>query len=310
MVEIIDFSTWNVYDGASEGSGRSEKIWLKSDDGSIGLFKFPKINPSVNKETTEHISEHLAHKIGNIIGVPTAKVDIGKYNGRIGCMSYFVCEENEFLREGIWFFSKKYPKYDADRMIDKETGKYYCVEHLFDTVPDILSNRLLIEMMLFDFLIGNSDRHQSNWALLLKLVPEEHLSLRIRWCPLYDNGSSLCSYLIDEEIPGLIGKDKNRFEATVDSKSRSIIRIDGTKKSLPTHREVIRFLLKKYDVTKEIAMGFVNKLLPEKITEVLEEYPEELLSNVKKEMICRFLNRKCQILSELLKEVDKSVEDE
>ena len=31
MINIIDFSNWKEYDGASEGSGRSEKIWLKSD---------------------------------------------------------------------------------------------------------------------------------------------------------------------------------------------------------------------------------------------------------------------------------------
>ena len=37
MLKLIDFSKWNVYDGASEGSGRSEKIWLKSDVGEIPL---------------------------------------------------------------------------------------------------------------------------------------------------------------------------------------------------------------------------------------------------------------------------------
>ena len=42
MIPVQDYSDWNIYDGASEGSGRSEKIWLTSDDGNIGLFKFPK----------------------------------------------------------------------------------------------------------------------------------------------------------------------------------------------------------------------------------------------------------------------------
>ena len=46
MINIIDFSNWKEYDGASEGSGRSEKIWLKSDTNQIGLFKFPKIDSS------------------------------------------------------------------------------------------------------------------------------------------------------------------------------------------------------------------------------------------------------------------------
>ena len=39
MIPVHDYSDWNIYDGASEGSGRSEKIWLISDDGNIGLFK-------------------------------------------------------------------------------------------------------------------------------------------------------------------------------------------------------------------------------------------------------------------------------
>ena len=44
MFEVINFDSWNVYNGASEGSGRSEKIWLISDTGEIGLFKYPKID--------------------------------------------------------------------------------------------------------------------------------------------------------------------------------------------------------------------------------------------------------------------------
>lgn len=75
MIPVQDYSDWNIYDGASEGSGRSEKIWLISDDGNIGLFKFPKIDPTTSQETTEHISEHLAHQLGEVLGVSTANVE-------------------------------------------------------------------------------------------------------------------------------------------------------------------------------------------------------------------------------------------
>ena len=51
MFEVINFDSWNVYNGASEGSGRGEKIWLISDTGEIGLFKYPKIDPTTQKET-------------------------------------------------------------------------------------------------------------------------------------------------------------------------------------------------------------------------------------------------------------------
>ena len=35
MIQIMNFDSWNIYEGASEGSGRSEKIWLKSDTNQI-----------------------------------------------------------------------------------------------------------------------------------------------------------------------------------------------------------------------------------------------------------------------------------
>ena len=306
MINIIDFSNWKEYDGASEGSGRSEKIWLKSEEGQIGLFKFPKIDPVDNKETTEHISEHLAHKIGEVIGVPTAEVDIGTYGGRIGSMSYFVCEQNEFLKEGIWFLSAKFPKYNIEEMKDEESGKYYCMEHLFGAASHLLSNRIHIEMMLFDFLIGNSDRHQSNWAILIGAKIEKGFTISIRQCPLYDNGSSLCCYVNSKEIPQLLGSDKKRFDALVDSKSKSRIRIDGNKKGLPSHREVIKYLFENYSVSREIAKEFLNKLSVETITTLLSEYPEDILSIEKKNLISKFLIRKIEILEELLKEDEKN----
>lgn len=112
MVDILDFTDWNEYDGASEGSGRSEKIWLQSAEGKTGLFKFPKIDPATSDVTTEHISEHLACRLGEMLEVATAKVDIGRYHQRIGSMSYLASQEGEWLIEGISFISGAFPLYE------------------------------------------------------------------------------------------------------------------------------------------------------------------------------------------------------
>ena len=244
MFNIENFDSWNVYDGASEGSGRSEKEWLISESDEIGLFKYPKFDPKDQRETTEHISEHLAHQLGLILNIPTAKVDIGVRDGRIGSMSYLVRSPDEMLAEGITFISGVYPRYNVETLRDEESGVYYCFDHILNSVPSIVPVKIWIEMMLFDFLIGNADRHQSNWALLLKIVSDDPLSVQIRRCPLYDNGSSLCSYVNKKQVEEYLGKDTNRFKSLVDTKSKSIIRIDGTQKSRPTHRNVISYLIK------------------------------------------------------------------
>lgn len=70
---MTDFNSWKEYEGASEGSGRSEKIWLvDSASNMIGLFKYPK-----SLLTTEYFSEKLASELGRKIGIDCAKVDIG-----------------------------------------------------------------------------------------------------------------------------------------------------------------------------------------------------------------------------------------
>lgn len=307
MFEVVDFSAWKIYDGASEGSGRSEKVWLISEQGQIGLFKYPKIHPEDQKETTEHISEHLAHQLGEILGVPTAKVDIGTRDGRIGSMSYLVSKPNEALLEGINFISGHYPQYNADTMRDEESGTYYCIDHILSSVPQILPIKIWIEMMLFDYLIGNTDRHQSNWALLLGVSVDEKISIQLSQCPLYDNGSSLCCYVKDSEVETYIGKDVLRFDSLVNSKSKSIIRIDGTKKAHPRHLDVAKFLLNQYPVAQAIAGRFVERLTEEVVDSLLEQYSAAILNPQKNVLIRRYLIKKRDMLTDLLKGKGDSV---
>lgn len=302
LFEKKDFSTWNLYEGFAEGSGRSEKQWLQSPDGKIGLFKWPKTDPVTGHTTYEHISEHLAHQIGNIVGVPTANVEIGEYDSRIGSMSYLVNGSNEELREGAWFLLGKHPFYDLNTLQDTATGKYYSIEHIFEITSNEFIRGFWIDMMLFDFLIGNRDRHQNNWAFLLPIEDKEKTVIRVRPCPLYDNGSSLCCYINDSQIDEYLGKDRNRIFSLVDSKSRSIIRIDPTTKKQPLHSEVVRYLTNNYPSAIETTERFITSLNKQRIVELIYAYPDDLLPQTRKKLIILFLEEKVKLLRKIREE--------
>ncbi len=76
---LKDFSNWKEYTGSSEGSGRSEKIWLENDN-KIGVFKFPKVKKdkygNIIEISTEYIAEKLSSNIAKIINIKNAEIDI------------------------------------------------------------------------------------------------------------------------------------------------------------------------------------------------------------------------------------------
>ncbi len=285
-----DFSFWEKYDGASEGSGRSEKIWLLNPDtDQIGLFKFKK-----DIYTTDHVSECIAYELAKLIGIPCAKFELGTYQGREGSMSYNIVDrEGAILIEGIYCISAIY-NFDAERLIDVETGEKYSLEMIRKVLEPLELFDSFLPLLVFDFLIGNTDRHQSNWALILE---NGKLSLS----PLYDNSSSLCAYVKEDRIKQYLGKDMLLWKSLVDTKSKSIIRITGHDKKAPTHLEMLKFLKKQYyRETKDIVQMMEERISEEAVCRILDKYKESL-SEEKRALIKKYILAKIEMLKNVYK---------
>lgn len=281
-----DFSFWEEYEGTAEGSGRSEKIWLiNPDTNQTGLFKFKK-----DIATTDHVSECIAYDLANLIGIPCARFEIGVYNGREGSMSYnIVTHKNEMLIEGIYCISLQYSHFDAETLTDLETGDRYSLEMIKKSLEPFGLFARFLPILVFDFLIGNTDRHQSNWALV-KEDDEVWLS------PLYDNSSSLCAYIGERKIDQYLGNDLTLWRSLIDTKSKSIIRITCQDQKQPTHLEIIRYVKENYyDQTIDTVTKIESVMTEEVIGVIMNKY-KEVLSVKKRSLIINYLLSKKQLL--------------
>lgn len=283
-----DYSNWEIYDGAHEGSGRSEKIWLKHPTtGQIGLFKYKK-----DIETKDHVSEKMASNLGILLDLPCAQVEIGIYKNHEGSMSYLINTNNEDLIEGIGLINEYYPNYSAEEMYDASLDEYYSLRMLVKSIEKYGLLKDLLKMLIFDYIIGNSDRHQNNWAIINKGDRVYAFS------PLYDNSSSLCCYILDENIKHYLGSDIKRIHSIVRTKSKSMVRIDEKNKKRPTHEEVIEYINKRYhEEVNDFIEQIELKITASNIDTLLADYPENLLSNDRKKLIKLFLLEKVKLLS-------------
>ena len=168
---FIDITNWNKIPYSSTGGTRAKNIYVFPEDEKEYFFKgSKKLADGEFKYPTEFWSEIAASKIGQMLGFNLLDYDIGfdeNDEQQIGCLSKSMVEHTENkLSEGVDFlrgFDSSYnPKKDETRYTVEFIKKALAYFELSAFVPHF------IEMLIFDAIVGNSDRHQENWGFISK----------------------------------------------------------------------------------------------------------------------------------------------
>ena len=151
----------------------------------IFLYDGKKYFYKKSRNEKERYNELIAEMIAKDLGIPCAHYTLGEFNNQLGvvseCFDTSNCISMKTLLDNFYIRSKRVKKresfiYDLNNFEDIR----YAFENLFpeETVTRLMSD--LVNIFFFDIIIGNNDRHPSNYGLM---ITEDN----VEFAPLFDN---------------------------------------------------------------------------------------------------------------------------
>lgn len=311
MVKYYDISEWEEHLYYGTGGTRDKVVVENSDDGCLYYFK-----TSLKKRVLDYVyefwSEIIASEIGKSIGVDILHYDVAWNKGRLGCLSKSMLAPQEELQEGYRWLTGFYPEYDAN---DKDAYSFQIIERLLKSrFQNKGFVRNIIETIVFDSIIGNEDRHQENWGIIVSNRLSDHVFGRNRsaveteyvFAPIYDSGSSMGRELSDSKVTQML-KDNVQLEAYV-NRGRSEIRWEGEigkQKHLDLIKKVSEFGYG--DMVSDIISIIRSKYRKETVSDIIrhvddclpEEHASHKIPDVRKDFLIKLVSLRFSKLFEL-----------
>lgn len=337
MARYYDTTNWSEKPFFNTKGTRSKCVVINPDNNTDYYFKTSMIKEGKNYKY-EFWSEIIASEIGRALGFNVLEYNIAKHGDDVGCLSQSMNTDGQSLTEGTNILTGydntytpqdkiSYSAYTFD-FIHKALKHYHWEESIND----------IIKVVIFDSIIGNSDRHQENWGFITTINPPPLVKdtnntlvgkltslLRAKkndvndieknnglvpmqgwFAPIYDSGCCLAREKLDEDVVKLL-HNTLMFESYI-NRGKSEIRW-GEKGEKLNHFSLIKEIRKKHGGIVDAEINRVTKVfnqdnIQEIIFNIDNALPKELnsyaLTEERKELILKLICHRFIRLKEVL----------
>jgi hypothetical protein len=170
-IKFIDASKWQELSWYNSGGTRAKKV-LQDNNGKEYYFKCSEKKPAKDGKPEKHYkfefwNEIIAYQLGKNLGLNMLHYDVAIFGGEIGCISpKMTITDKEQLIEIGRFMTAINAGFLPE---DYKTRTEYTFQLLEETITYFKLHKysnFFFETLLFDTIIGNTDRHQENWAFI------------------------------------------------------------------------------------------------------------------------------------------------
>jgi hypothetical protein len=228
MIEFVDITTWVKKVFFQSGGTRSKVVVEQPNQKDLYYFK-TSLQRRDDLYKNEFWSEIIASAIGKFLGFDTLAYHIACNENKIGCLSKSIFDVNTDS-----FFHLMDVLVDTDRSYAPRSKVSYdsytfqfieqaLIEHnLTNFIPDI------VKTIIFDCLVGNSDRHQENIAFIVPNHKSDNVTELVQnlkqdggllgkktiLSPIYDSGSCLGRELTEAKVTSIL-TNRQEFDAYI-----------------------------------------------------------------------------------------------
>jgi hypothetical protein len=255
----------------------------------------------------ESITEHLLTRLGQVWGFKMADSKLYVVAGQVRfCSEYFLKKEEELVH-GADILSRYLREDNAEliEQIDKSgwsqellSMQFVCkaIEATFpEQANEIISN--LIELLMFDAIVGNNDRHFFNWGVIRHLRGVKPPT----FSPIYDTARGLFWNQKEEKLLTLHGNVNQirNFIGRYHQKTKPKIGWDKEKEV--NHCELVERLVINNYCSFDRAQGLFSKENLHKAEVLLNTEFKTLLTQIRRDVILRYLDYRFSEFEKVLK---------
>ncbi|MDE3037569.1 MAG: HipA domain-containing protein [Pseudomonadota bacterium] len=260
--------------------------------------------------------EIAAYRLGCATGVPVPPAfaayheEIGTAGALIEWFYSYPGEPREEYIPGGDLFQRLIPDYE------RKKGSQHNVQDLIAIAREYEGKGLAHDwlahwskVLLFDVLIGNTDRHQDNWGIV---KTGDNDSPQYHFCPVFDNGTALGHEIVAKKfnsvIKGLRGKNSAGPYVTNPKKAKHHLKWSREDTIQMPHFVLLQRLLKEFPLAK----GYMRECLnfsPDDFRQEIIELSElsndipvasGILSRARAEFMAELIARRKELAQELL----------
>ena len=292
---MIDFSKAAEELNSYKGSEKKKTLIYNNKK---YLVKFPDPIREKNKNISyinNAFSEYIGSNIFKIVGFETQNTLLGTYTYNEKQKIVCACEDFTDANHLLYEFENLALSINTDKKIQTELSD---IMEVIDEIKNLTQIHLKIidnikekfwDMFIIDSLIGNIDRHNGNWGLLVNARSNE-----AKFAPIYDCGSCLNPMLEDNEMNQINESELKNIAINC----YSCIKENGKKINYMSYIKA----MKNYECNSAINRVFqlidINKIMS-----FIEEIP--CISNIRKTFYKNIISYRYENLTHVYKMLNK-----